>query len=258
MLREWGPDPITGKVMIYLAHYTPAAARLLAFRYGSSVLVSKQDMSVSVELNRRNDFAPYNGGDWLDVKCSSGPTVIDRSNGRTYTLSAGHCAGLGATITTHGQLMGKVVNRIYGTMDVERIDDLGGGYNGSVWGGSATAANPGSYIEVGALFAQPGALVTNTSAASGEISGIRVVAVNQMLTIAGHTVTNLTKVYKNGAQICQGGDSGGPWIQRVGTTDQAKVVGTTVAGSGRVGTGFSTCYYQQINNTMSAFNSYVP
>jgi hypothetical protein len=139
----------------------------------------------------------------------------------TYMISAGHCANLGAAVKTHGQLMGDVVNRrlANGTIDAERINDLGGGYNGSVWGGGPTDTSPPTYIEDGSLFAQPGSLVTNDSATSGEVRGITVDAVNQMLTEGGITTVLLTKVSKGGARICAGGNSGGPWIQHEGSTE---------------------------------------
>jgi hypothetical protein len=41
-LSQWGPDPDSGKVRVYLAHFTEAARQLLAERYGSAVIVDTE------------------------------------------------------------------------------------------------------------------------------------------------------------------------------------------------------------------------
>lgn len=38
-LAGWGPDPVSGKVRIYLARYTDEACNLLTDRYGDAVVV---------------------------------------------------------------------------------------------------------------------------------------------------------------------------------------------------------------------------
>ena len=39
VLSQWGPDPDTGKVKIYLARFTESTQQLLYERYGSAVVV---------------------------------------------------------------------------------------------------------------------------------------------------------------------------------------------------------------------------
>ena len=41
-LSQYGPDPDSGKVRIYLAHFTEAARQLLADRYGQAVIVDTE------------------------------------------------------------------------------------------------------------------------------------------------------------------------------------------------------------------------
>lgn len=41
-LSQWGPDPDSGKVRVYLAHFTEAARQLLAERYGSAIVVDTE------------------------------------------------------------------------------------------------------------------------------------------------------------------------------------------------------------------------
>jgi hypothetical protein len=261
-LRQWGPDPATRKVEIFLAHYTADAARLLRARYGPAVEISKAAIGPGFLLNRRNDSPPFNGGDRLSNGCSSGPVVFgNHSSSTTYVLSAGHCSPLGATVSVGRKLMGKVVKRQFKNhgLDTELINDLGGGYNGEIWGGGANDANPPTFIEDGTLFAQHGALITNDSAKSGQINGIKVLRVDQMykLKARGITIIDLTEVYKRGRAICRAGDSGGAWIKVEGG-GLAKVVGTTSIGAGPVNGGFKFCYIEQIGSITRAFRVHVP
>ena len=41
-LTQWGPDPASGKVRVYVAHLSEAARQLLAERYGSAVVVDTE------------------------------------------------------------------------------------------------------------------------------------------------------------------------------------------------------------------------
>jgi hypothetical protein len=41
-LGQWGPDPVAGKVGVYLAHYSEDARRVLVQRYGEDITVDTQ------------------------------------------------------------------------------------------------------------------------------------------------------------------------------------------------------------------------
>jgi len=41
-LSQWGPDPDSGKVRVYLANFSEAARQLLAERYGSAIVVDTE------------------------------------------------------------------------------------------------------------------------------------------------------------------------------------------------------------------------
>jgi len=41
-LGQWGPDPGSGKVRVYLAHYSEDARRVLVQRYGQDVIVDAE------------------------------------------------------------------------------------------------------------------------------------------------------------------------------------------------------------------------
>jgi hypothetical protein len=260
-LRQWGPDPTTGKVEVFLARYSAASLRVLQARYGPDVEVSRTAIGPGYLLNRRNDSPPFNGGDELSDSCTSGPVVFGNHSSKTYVLSAGHCSALGTTIKVGANVMGKVVKREFKNhgLDTELINDLGGGYNGQVWGGGPGAVNPPTFIEDGTLFAQRNAIITNDSAVSGQTNGIKVLRVNQMfhLTKRHITIIDLTETYRRGQAICRPGDSGGPWI-KTESGGLAKVVGTTSIGAGRVHDGFKFCYIEQIGSITRAFNVHVP
>lgn len=256
-LTEWGPDPASGKVKIYLTHYSNAARHALEVRYGTAIVVSRQSMPRPSRYGRTNDTVPFAGGDFVTTPlggCTSGPTVIGNASGNPFMLLAGHCATVNSTIKTHGVTMGHVTNVRFCNICIDS-ETVSGNYADVVWG-AGSGSSP-LYNEDGALFAQPGqgqaSLVTNDSAYSGEIRGITVQAVNQSVTFSdGITTRLLTKTSKSGATICRPGDSGGPWIQHEGNTGNVKVVGTTVGGTG------TTCYYQQINDIDNWFNVHVP
>ena len=44
-LAQFGPDPGSGQVRVYLVHYTEHARQLLADRYGSAILVDEESRS---------------------------------------------------------------------------------------------------------------------------------------------------------------------------------------------------------------------
>jgi hypothetical protein len=41
-LSQWGPDPVSGKVKVYLVDYSEAAARVLADRYGDAIVMATE------------------------------------------------------------------------------------------------------------------------------------------------------------------------------------------------------------------------
>ena len=262
-LTQWGPDPASGKVKVYLTHYTDAARLAVLARYGSDVVVATESMPRPTRLSRSNDTTPFFAGDFITTPlggCTSGPTVVGNASGNNFMLTAGHCARVGDTIKTHGVTMGKVTNRRLCSPCIDS-ETVNGSYVGEVWGGGRTSAT--TYVEDGALFAQPNqgsaSLVTNDSAYTGELRGITVQAVNQSVTFGDGTTTRfLTRVSKGGQVILHEGDSGGPWIQHEGNTAFVKVVGTTVGGSCDASGACTVGWYQQINDIDNFFNVHVP
>jgi len=258
-LTQWGPDPVSGKVKVYLTHYSNAARRALTARYGQDIEVPRHSMPLPSAQDRTNDTAPFAGGDVITVggssECTSGPTVVGNASGNTFMLTAGHCGPVNSTVQTHGLTMGHVTNvRLCNScIDSETVS---GNYAPVVYGGSGLNNNP-LYDEDGSLFAMPNqgaaSLVTNDGAFSGEIRGITVEAVNQNVKFTdGITRRFITVAEKGGATVCHGGDSGGPWFQHEGDTGNVKIVGTHVGGN------TTQCFYEQIDAITTWFNVSVP
>jgi hypothetical protein len=44
-LAQWGPDAVSGKLKVHVAHYTDAVRRVLVNRYGDAIVVSPKPMS---------------------------------------------------------------------------------------------------------------------------------------------------------------------------------------------------------------------
>lgn len=43
-LAQWGPDAVSGKVKVYVTHYTDAVRRVLVYRYGDAIVVATTSM----------------------------------------------------------------------------------------------------------------------------------------------------------------------------------------------------------------------
>jgi hypothetical protein len=56
-LSQWGPDPVAGKVRVYLAHYSEDARRVLVQRYGQDIVVDTQSRRWRV-TGRRHQLHP--------------------------------------------------------------------------------------------------------------------------------------------------------------------------------------------------------
>jgi hypothetical protein len=271
-LTQWGPDPCSGKVKIYLTHYSRASARILITAYGSDVIVSHHSMPRPPIADRSNDTSPFNGGDFLTFitlgVCTGGPVVelngsAPRDIGASQVLTAGHCdTSLGDLVFRsnkngdQGPAFGvisrsRLCNNCIDSAII-RHDSLGTRYNYSVWGGPPDSPSGTIYGEDGTAFPQPFDQVTQDSAFTGELSGLIVEDVNQSVTFSdGITRIDLTLVH-GGETIIHGGDSGGPWWQHEDGSSRVKIVGTTVGGSGEF------AYYEQISRILSAWGAYVP
>jgi len=228
---------------------------------------------------------------------------MKNSSGNLRMLTAGHCTTATGNFiyrsdahgATNGPHMGNVVDRVLcdGCLDSAVVDhnSSGSSYAEQVWGLDFNTTNEPKYNEVGTAFPTPtnctngvpgcgGDLVTQDSAVTGEITGIPVVAVNQILPIAQDNGTTIkTRALSvactafhfdssSGEYVCNssggkvignGGDSGGPWIVH-GSGSNVNIAGTTVAGGfcDIFGLNCTKEVYEQIGAIDSKFSLTVP
>jgi hypothetical protein len=294
LLTEWEPDSMTGKIKVYLRHYSARAAQAMYARYGCAISVAKVSEPLGHVLGRGDDAAPYFGGDFIfvpggappgdvGVGCSGGPIVLN-SAGEYRMLTAGHCTGaLGNFVyrsdrdgQTNGPHMGNVTQRSWcnGCLDGAVVDNdsSGSGYLPSVWGGG-DGGTP-AYLENGIANPQPNLcpdgvpgcpadLVANDSAVSGEIDGLIVEAFNADMNVqdpftgATFTLVHLSKATGSPGQvIAHEGDSGGPWIVRNGSSGTASIAGTTSACNDAAAC--TTVYFTEIGYLQTKFDFTVP
>jgi hypothetical protein len=130
----------------------------------------------------------------------------------------------------------------------------GAHYEHFVWGDGDTGQT--KYSEDGTAFPQPGDLVTQDSAFTGEVTRIPVAAVNQTVIFGGGIrIVELTQATSSRV-ICHAGDSGGPWLQHEDGTNAVKITGTHVGGNSN--TNCTTAYYEQIDGIQTFFDVHVP
>ena len=289
-LTEWEPDSISGKIKVYLTHYTARAAYAVYARYGCAVTVVHVSEPLAVLTGRGNDGAPYFGGDFIYIPgggpggawCTGGP-IVKNSSGQLRMLTAGHCAGdLGdfvyrsdRALQTNGPHMGNVTQRSWcnGCLDGAVVDASASGssYSASVYGGGDNGtpsytedgiANPSPSNCPGGIPGCAADLVANDSAFSGEIDGLPVQAFNVNVNVtdpySGQTFTlvHLSKVSNNGNIVAHDGDSGGPWIVREGSSGKAAIAGVQSACNN-----VSDCtvaYFTEIGYMQTKFDFTVP
>ncbi len=301
-LSRWGPASISGKIAIFLVHFSPRAARALYARYGNAILVSRLSMPPLTAAARGSDTPPYDGGDFLWLPstggyCTGGP-IVKNSSGNLRMLTAGHCVSdVGDFVyrsdhggQTNGPHMGNVVDRdrCGGCLDVAVVDHnvSGSSYQEKVWGLNYNTTNEPQYTEVGTAFPNPancsggvpgcgGDLVTQDSAVTGEITGIPVVAVNQIMPVSGISTRALSIACTNfhfdsstGSYVCDSsggtaiinpGDSGGPWIVH-GSGSNVNIAGTSEGGGfcNIFGNNCTEAAYEQISAILSKYSLTIP
>jgi hypothetical protein len=292
LLTEWEPDSMTGKIKVYLRHYTARAAQAMYARYGCAISVAKVSEPLPHLLGRTNDSPPYLGGDFIYIPggappgqtgdwCTGGPIVLN-SSGEYRMLTAGHCTGaLGdfvyrsdRTLQTNGPHMGNVTQRSFcdNCLDGAVVDNdaSGSSYQPWVWGGGDDGTP--SYVEDGIANPQPSDcsggvpgcaadLVANDSAVSSETDGLVVEAFNTDTNVkdpfTGQTITlvHLSKATGSNSEIIAfEGDSGGPWIVRNGSSGTAAIAGITTACNSNC----TVAYFTEIGYLQTKFDFTVP
>jgi hypothetical protein len=273
---EWGPDPVSNRVVVTLQNYSSAAARELISRYGDSwvrVRQTHQEVQFMAASGRFADGLPFYGGDgiWFGhaappsykFRCSTGLSFIGNKSGKTFSLTAGHCiaASGGEAVYTKNSdpvQMGSVSKEYF---PVDRLDimSISGEFDGKVWNGAGT-----TYFINGTATNAVGLAVTADGAKSDEQNDLNVTAVDQTICLVPsqgspcYDVDGIAKASKINTNVCQNGDSGGPVFVREGgsgTADAAGIIsGYTVIGGQPQ---YDLCVYTQIGAILSEVNGHI-
>jgi len=231
---SWGVDVVTNKVLVNVPAGRGAAFLAKARSFGAAVRVQRGP-AVQTQAFYGGQAILHNGS-----RCSAG--FITRSgSGRTYVLTAGHCANLGGTWTTSsGQTIGPVAASSFPGNDF-----------GAIRVSNPAALDPrGGVLDRGAFRDITGASrvpvnsnACKTGSTTGTTCGI-VQAYNVTVRYAEGTVYGLTRT-----NICtQPGDSGGAMF--AGSQAQGITSGGTVGGCGQ--TGFQS-FFQPADEALSVY-----
>jgi hypothetical protein len=237
-----GPDTSTGTVTVRVVNPSPDQTAEVLARYGANARVEPvtQEEAVIKTVDRYNDTAPWNGGDFITDKsgdCTSGVPVHDAT--AHYLITAGHCFAYGTSIynasvvdglgsTTSAHLMGTITRRntTSGGIDAEMIQVPGSSssllYTGPPVGAARSAVSGWTHLYDNDPICTDGAF-------DGEVCTETVSHTGQCATLdTGRYVCNLVYATGDGHTPVVGpGDSGSPIFTFSGSS---LIVGGTVTG----------------------------
>ena len=278
-MAQWGPDPVSNKVQIFLQTYSKHAVRTLLHRYGAQWIVVRHATehwvfsdagSAAVPQasseTRFTDSAPYFAGDiqWYGTQssslaCTSGFAFTGKNTGNVFGMAAGHCvkdAGAGPssfarTNTSSPRVMGQIQTQYFPSSKNDLASVSGGPFSPHVYGDGTT-----TYNILAKVFPGPKDLVTADGQKTGEVRGVTVENIDQIITVEGNQLNNLTVASKANTTVCQVGDSGGPWFVHDGNTNGVWAAGQQIAERiDQNGVRDPTvCVYGQIGNLLSLVN----
>ncbi len=272
------PSPPPSSQADYLSH----VASLIKSHVGDGYTVDPTYGTPATAAASRNvDRSPFTGGSNITnnspapnpdpvfhgkhLNCTSGFTVKGNAPGRDFMLTAGHCGGP-STFTIGNRVGGTVLGRTSNLYirdgkndDFQTIRESSG--RGYVFTGSSTSGTTAPVT--GQVDPPVGASITMDGGKTGEVNDTKVFGNNA--TIFGlvnpyngsvYTASHLVESEStNGRLICQGGDSGGPAIQRTSGSG-VKAVGTIVAVYAFPGEpGGSACASEKIGTELSRSNT---
>ncbi|HEV7949048.1 MAG TPA: S1 family peptidase, partial [Glaciihabitans sp.] len=193
----------------------------------------------AVFLDRQNDYAPWNGGDFITNgrgDCTSG-IPVHNPGGARYLVTAGHCFAVGEVIRNKSVRIPLGTNNIIGpvavrdfltpySLDAELINTNSSPYT---WRGGTAGQSPTTKSFAGALTSPIGAPVCH----SGAFEGDRCFTIQQngiTKQIEGYWLSSLVRATGSDPQAVGQGDSGGPVVRMIGNSMYG--VGTVTAGEG--------------------------
>jgi hypothetical protein len=217
ILTRWGVDEATNTVTVGLSEITPAGAEAAQRTFGDRVrLVVEQRAH---RTSRRNDAAPYSGGNVAfnaaDEGCSTAFAVERTDGSRTRgLLTAGHCfTGNGEAVTDFdSRAMGTIASHENVNFGFDRAVITGRSYRPEVFVGPALTSNRRAPIIRAVPIVQGMRMCTSGPVTGEQCSGV-VVFVNDCYVFQGGAVTcNVSAVFSQTTRLANFGDSGGPVI----------------------------------------------
>lgn len=284
-LAQWGPYPPSNKVQVFLETYSKRAVRTLLRTYGAQWIIVRHatehwaysdaagtavpgsaTMPQASGETRFTDSAPYFTGDiqWYGTQpsadaCTSGFAFTGKNTGNVFGMAAGHCVGqagagpssFARTNTSSPRVMGQIQTQYWPGSKNDIASVSGGPFSPHVYGNGTT-----SYNILAKVFPGPGDLVTISGKTTGEVRGVTVENIDQIITVEGNQLNNLTVASKANTTVCQVGDSGGPWFVHNGNTNGVWAAGQQVAERiDQKGVRDPTvCVYGQIGNLLALVN----
>jgi hypothetical protein len=230
------PDPSSGTVVVDVLASSSATdtASGLKAEFGTDVTLGQEVASPMVVTGRKNDIAPYYGGDWinnrnLDYDCTGGFNVLNAENS-PFMLTAGHCEN--GTYQTQAEVVGTTSTNWWScgatVWDAQVITEASG--LGKVWTDDGNTAPVVSWV-VPAI----GATLTWNGSVSGEKRGpvtkVDTIIYNIEDNLAGCTYNATHQVVSSGS-LCVIGDSGGPVYQQYSGTPEVSAAGIITATQG--------------------------
>jgi len=227
---QWGPDSLTGSLVIGLDHEPTAADReTLSAKFGAGIQLTYAQQSSTT--SRAADSPSWYGGDRMISNagngCTSGFSV--KSGAYYYDLSAGHCGSHSWAVGS--TTIGSTAQLIWpqNGLDTQRIHATT--VAGRIWNGSLTAST--SVPVKGSWSAATGDSLCFSGAYSFWQCSAIVTTNNQCVYFANdaHTSCHLwLGTSQNGSILSRAGDSGGPVAHMSGTN--AYATGTIVGSYG--------------------------
>ena len=253
-VASWGVDTEQNAVLVGVEEPSAELLESAAKEFGDSVIVFQRKRGVAMD-SRNADQSPFDGGARISGgggNCTAGFSVVEYDLSASYMMTAGHCAGSGATGGTFTAasatpFVGTVTANGYANaMDALIIG--GTSYTRSIFSGSTSTTT--KYRVYGATNATNGQSLYLDGSTSGRTVGTVSRGPECMnLLFNGVYVTGCSTYTMTGAS-CAGGDSGAPvWKPVSGTTNFVMAVGIFRGGL----VGGNECYYTAVPAALSYF-----
>ena len=203
--------------------------------------------------DRHNDYSPHWGAARLKKSgqswhCSSGFSVVGRTTGTRYSLTAGHCGSNGLNLYSGSHFYGEMAGKSgFPARDMARLK--GSSYRNTIWTDGADVYNWRTVV--GANDGSLDQKLCISGAKSLARCHVKIVDQNESISFPDGTTNNLMVLqrYTGSSAACQGGDSGGVAYHRNPENRRANVKGIIVGSNGS-----TLCFIHKYSTIRSHLN----